>query len=274
MLMASARLRTPSQRSSRLKLSPPRMMCRWLSISPGRTRRPLRSTTLVFGPASAKPSLPAPTATKRPSRMATALGVGRARVSVVKRPWCRIRSALVAGSVMDLLCLDEREEVRIDDLRVRRAHAVRKPPIDFQGAVLDELRRQQRRVGDWHDLIIVTVHDQHRHADRFEILREIRFRKGLDAVVVRLGAAHHSLAPPIVDHALRYLGARAVEAKKRPGGNLPEELRPICAQVLSKTIKHFDRQSPRLLIGLDHGQWHRAAEHCFCVTSFTLLPNL
>src|SRR5947209_7351386 len=100
MLMASARLRTPSQRNSMLKLSPPRMMWRWLSMRPGRTRRPLRSTTLDFGPASAIISLSAPTARKRPSRIATAVAVGCERASVVKSPRCRIRSALGCGLVM------------------------------------------------------------------------------------------------------------------------------------------------------------------------------
>ena len=87
MLMASARLRTPSQRSSMLKLSPPRMMWRWLSIRPGRTRRPLRSTTLVFGPASAITSLSRADGEEAavPDRDGASRS-GCARSSVVKRP--------------------------------------------------------------------------------------------------------------------------------------------------------------------------------------------
>src|SRR4029077_20033508 len=79
------------------------MMCRWLSISPGSTRRPLRSTTLVVGPASPNISLSSPTARKRPSRMATALAIGCARASVVNWPRCRIRSVVGAGLLMCVL---------------------------------------------------------------------------------------------------------------------------------------------------------------------------
>src|SRR5262249_19311064 len=92
MAMASARLRTPSQRSSMLKLSPPRMMCRWLSIKPGNTRRPLRSITRVSRPANGTMSRSCPTRTKRPSLMATALAVGLVRSKVANSPRCRIRS--------------------------------------------------------------------------------------------------------------------------------------------------------------------------------------
>ena len=78
-----------------LKFKPPRMMCRWLSINPGRTRRPLRSTMRVLEPARAITAWSWPTAVKTPSPIATALAMGFARSSVVKRPLRRIRSALM-----------------------------------------------------------------------------------------------------------------------------------------------------------------------------------
>ena len=85
--MASASERTPSQRSSMLKFSPPRMMCRWLSIRPGSTRAALE----IDDPRRrARPSgtisCSRPTWVKRPSLIATALAVGLARSSVVNRP--------------------------------------------------------------------------------------------------------------------------------------------------------------------------------------------
>ena len=46
------------------------------TIRPGRTRRPLRSITRVFGPACAMISLSVPTARNFPSLIATALAVG------------------------------------------------------------------------------------------------------------------------------------------------------------------------------------------------------
>ena len=48
-----------------------------------------------------------------------------------------------------------------------------------------------------------------------------------DAIVVRLRAAHHALAPPVVDDRLRRLGARTVEAIERAGGNVAVELRAV-----------------------------------------------
>src|SRR5579862_479649 len=93
--MASARPRTPSQRSSMLKFNPPRMMCRWLSMRPGSTRRPLRSIIRVSGPEDRITSLSRPTAVKRPAVTATAVAKGFERSSVVKRPFLRIRSAVI-----------------------------------------------------------------------------------------------------------------------------------------------------------------------------------
>src|SRR5580704_16111633 len=95
MAIASARLRTPSQRSSMLKLSPPRMMCRWLSMRPGSAPLPFRSITRVEGPASGVTSSSRPTAVNAPFVIATALAAGFERSSVVKRPFLRIRSALM-----------------------------------------------------------------------------------------------------------------------------------------------------------------------------------
>ena len=48
MSSASASDGTPSQRNSMLKFSPPRITCRWESLSPGMTVRPLRSTCRVL----------------------------------------------------------------------------------------------------------------------------------------------------------------------------------------------------------------------------------
>src|SRR5918997_240497 len=56
--------------------------------------------------------------------------------------------------------LDEGEQVRIDHVGVRRAHAVRELLVDLEGAVLQQLRRQRRRVGYGHDLVVVAMHDQ------------------------------------------------------------------------------------------------------------------
>ena len=81
-------------------------------------------------------------------------------------------------------------------------HAVRKALVGLQRAVLQQLGRQRPGVGVGHDLIVVAVHHQHRHVDLLEVLGEVGLRERLDAVVMRLGAAHHALAPPVLDDAL------------------------------------------------------------------------
>ncbi len=67
--------------------------CRCVSISPGTTVRPLSSTICVDGPASGAIAAWSPSATKRPSRMATASAMRQLPSTVMMRPPRRIRSA-------------------------------------------------------------------------------------------------------------------------------------------------------------------------------------
>src|SRR6267142_2809574 len=76
-------------------------------------------------------------------------------------------------------------------------------------------------------LVVVAVQDEHGDVDRLQVLGEVGLREGLDAVVLRLRAAHHSLAPPVVDQALRDLRARTVESVERAGRNVEVELRAV-----------------------------------------------
>src|SRR5665213_939125 len=62
------------------------------------------------------------------------------------------------------------------------------------------------------NLIVFAVHHQHRHADLPEVFRKVGLRKCNDAVIVRLGAAHHPLPPPILDDRLRRLRSWTVVA--------------------------------------------------------------
>src|SRR5438034_2028518 len=70
--------------------------------------------------------------------------------------------------------LDEGEEVGIDHVGVRRAHAVRELLVDLQGALPKELRGERRGIRDRDDLVIVAVHDEGRHVDDFQVLGEVR----------------------------------------------------------------------------------------------------
>lgn len=44
--------------------------------------------------------------------------------------------------------------------------------VDLQGALLQELRGEQRGVGNRHDLVIVSVHDEGRYVDHLQVLGE------------------------------------------------------------------------------------------------------
>src|SRR5437762_2701566 len=68
------------------------------------------------------------------------------------------------------LALDEGEKVGIDHVGVRRAHAMRELLVDLQGALPEELRGEQRGIGDRYDLVVVAVHDEGRHgADQHQL---------------------------------------------------------------------------------------------------------
>ena len=75
------------------------MMCMWLSIKPGITRRLFASTTRVAGPASFMTRSSSPTATNRPPPNATAAACGFRGSSVEMRALRRISSALPSMSI-------------------------------------------------------------------------------------------------------------------------------------------------------------------------------
>lgn len=147
---------------------------------------------------------------------------------------------------------------------MRRAHAVRQAWVDLQRAVLDELRGAQRRVCDRYDLIVVAVHDQYGDCDGLQVLGEVRFRERFDALVVRVRGAHHALAPPVVDQALRDLCARAVEAVEGSRRYVAEELRAILEKRGTEAIEDLDRRTLRILRGLDHDGRNGADQYDLC----------
>ena len=69
---------------------------------------------------------------------------------------------------------------------------------------------------------------------------------------MRLGAAHHALAPPIINEALIYLGSRAVEAVERARGDIEIELRPIGREGRAISVEYFDRCPAGVGFLLDH----------------------
>ena len=69
------------------------------------------------------------------------------------------------------------------------------------------------------NLVIVALHHERWHRDRFQIVRLVCLGERLDAFVMCQRAAHHPLTPPILDDPLRWLRARML------GETLP--IRPI-----------------------------------------------
>jgi hypothetical protein len=59
------------------------------------------------------------------------------------------------------------------------------------------------------------VHHQDRDRDLLEVLGEIGLGEGGEAVLVRLGPAHHRLAPPALGDRLRGLRAGPLVAVER-----------------------------------------------------------
>ena len=76
-----------------------------------------------------------------------------------------------------------------------------------------------------------------------------------------LGAAHHALPPPILDHAGRDLRALAVEAVEGAGGHVEEELGAVVRGGLAEAVEHLDGQAFRVGRGLQHQRRHGGNQH-------------
>src|SRR3984957_12527552 len=125
------------------------------------------------------------------------------------------------------LRLYEFKKIGIDLVCMRGRHPVRQTLVNLQRTVLQELGSQRACVGERHDLVILAMHHQNRNGDLLEVFGEVGLRQGLDAVILGLGPAHHSLTPPVVDHPLRNLRAGAVETVEGTLGDIAVELRAI-----------------------------------------------
>ena len=71
------------------------------------------------------------------------------------------------------LALEKVQDVRVDHICIRCRHAMRKARIELCLSVLQQLRRKGAGVGEWHDLIVFTMHHQHGNSDFLEIVGEI-----------------------------------------------------------------------------------------------------
>src|ERR1700726_672089 len=75
---------------------------------------------------------------------------------------------------------------------------------------------------------------------------------------MRLGAAHHALAPPVRDDGLRGFGARAVVAIERTLRKVAIKLRAIGGELRLKSIKDLFGEAAGIGRCLHHQGWHRA----------------
>src|SRR4051812_36898049 len=109
---------------------------------------------------SSRLPLSSPYTTTNPEAIPTRLIAVCIRVYVLRS---KIILCLPSEAVCRLslrLPLEERKQVGVNLILVGRANAVRRARIGLQGGPFNELRREERRVGDGHDLVVVAVHDE------------------------------------------------------------------------------------------------------------------
>src|ERR1700677_267027 len=141
-----------------------------------------------------------------------------------------------------------------------RAHAVGEAGIGFQRAFFQELDRQCSRIGEGHNLVVLSVKNEGRHVVQLQVFREIGFGKGLDAIVVGLDPAHHALPPPVVAYGLGDFGAGSVESVERHGEVL-EKLGPMVRCAVADPIEYFDGNAAWIFLRLDHDGWYGADQY-------------
>src|SRR5262245_55661968 len=140
--------------------------CRCVSISPGTTVRPPSSTICVDGPTNGAIKASAPTATKRPSRIATASAMPQPPLTVMMRPPRRIRSAGCAAAPVT-----NANTPASTNAATRRAEwscmACPHSSPDADHNLAEMLRRLQmaecrRRLVEWKDLVDDRLEAAHR----------------------------------------------------------------------------------------------------------------
>src|SRR5271168_3604123 len=72
---------------------------------------------------------------------------------------------------------DEREQIRIDSVFVRRTHSMRQARIDFQLCVLNNLGGLMRRGADRNNLVVIAVENERWHIELLEIFCEVCLRE-------------------------------------------------------------------------------------------------
>src|SRR6476469_2832292 len=87
---------------------------------------------------------------------------------------------------------------------------------------------------------------------------------------MRLGAAHHPLAPPVPDHRFDGFDPWTVEAVERPRGKIVVELAPVGCDVRLQIVEHCLRQPNRIGVRLHHQRRYRANYGGLCHAVFAM----
>ena len=88
--------------------------------------------------------------------------------------------------------------------------------------------------------------------------------------VMRLRAAHHALAPPVLDDRLRGFHARPVEAIEWPLRQVAIELRAIGRELRLQSIEHFFGKAAGIGRRLHHQRRHRADQRSLRHPAFAM----
>jgi hypothetical protein len=118
--------------------------------------------------------------------VATLWGASQTSVRALQAVWTSL-----CGSAGRRLRFHKRQQVGIDSLCLRGRHTVWEALMGLQRAVLEKLCRQRPGIRIGHDLLVIAVHNQHRHGDLLKVLGEIGLRKAV--VRRRKQAAHYAL---------------------------------------------------------------------------------
>src|SRR5215831_18707739 len=67
--------------------------------------------------------------------------------------------------------LKERQQIRVNLVRIRGAHAVRKSGIDFKRCAFEDLGRLEPRIRNRHNLVVIAVHHERGNVHLFQVFR-------------------------------------------------------------------------------------------------------
>src|SRR6516165_707883 len=188
--------------------------------------------------------------------------IAASRPKPVPAPVIKTVFMVISCVVRQLLSrLDEREQVGVDPILMRRREAVRRTGVVDLHSSLDQLGRLPRRVLNGNDLVIFAVHDQCRDVEFFEVLGEVGLGKGLDALVGVFRAGLHAPEPELIESTLGDLRSRSVGAVEGDG-QLLIVLGPVSGDTRTNLVEHLHRQALGIGWRLEHDRRHCRDEDC------------